>query len=204
MPYRLPLMLLDISINGYPLYMIAWNLFLAAVPCVIALKIAALPKKSRWFPPLFLVWLFFLPNTVYLLTIVRHLLNHCQDYHPILRVCFEEAWMPPFFFAYALAGLFTFVYAMNRMTAVFRKRFGKTAARLMPIILMPVIALGTLFGLLDRLNSWDIVTKPLTLVPITLSYFTEAPRLINWAAFTVILYAVYYATLYFLKKTKID
>ncbi len=191
----------SIAVNRYPLIMVPWNVFLALIPCFLAWKMGGM-FKGKWsalnlkdrlgFVVLFLFWLFFLPNTAYLITMVRHLLDHCSDYNPLLRVCREEAWMEAFFFLYALIGVPTFIYALKKMSALVGQLFNKTTATLFPIIIIPITAFGLMYGLLDRLNSWDIVAQPLHIIQIGFGYFADFRLFWNFLFFTAVLYVIYY------------
>ncbi len=194
---------MNLSINNYPIVFVFWNVFLALIPCVVVYFLAKKVGCKSWsqikwggrigFVVLFLAWLFFLPNTAYLFTMVRHLVDYCYDYDRF-RVCIEEAWVPVFFFAYALIGLPTFYYALKKMTDVFRSIFGKGASITLPIFVIPLTSIGVMFGLIERFNSWEIITKPMNIVKTGLHYFTDATILTNFLIFTIVLYLIYYIT----------
>ena len=187
-------------INNYPVILIFWNIFLALIPCVIVYWMGILFQK-KWskfnlsdrfkFLALFFIWFFFFPNTAYLFTMVRHLLNHCMDYD-MYRVCREETWMVPVFFTYALIGVPTFIYALKRMETIVAKIFHQKIATIFSIIIMPVTALGILLGLIDRYNSWEIAIRPLEITEAALNYFTDSTMFLNFLVYTLILYLIYY------------
>ncbi len=185
---------------------IGWNLLLAIIPCILVYELSHWVRGRTWqksapsaritFIAAFLFWFFFFPNTAYLFTLVRHLVDHCTDYN-IHRVCFEEAWKVPLFLFYALMGLPTFVYSLRMMQRVFSQWFG--SGRFLPFFIIPLTALGILFGLFERFNTWDIVTHPLTLVEKTLSYLTQPWSLLDFFVYIFVLSAIYYGTLYLWK-----
>ena len=193
--------LLSIAVNRYPLVMVPWNVFLAFLSCFLAWKMGGM-FKGKWsalkltdrlgFVLLFLFWLFFLPNTAYLITMVRHLLDHCSDYNPLLRVCREESWMEAFFFLYALIGVPTFIYALKKMSALVGRLFSRLSAVFFPIAVIPITAFGLMYGLLDRFNSWDIVTQPIVILQAGVTYFTDFRLLWNFLFFAAALYTIYY------------
>jgi uncharacterized membrane protein len=181
-------------INSYPVLMMAWNIFLALIPCWVAYGMLRkkISMKSAWFWPLFIIWFFFFPNTAYLFTMVRHLLNHCVDYNPLLRVCTEESWMVMFFFGYALIGLPTFYYALKKMTHL--------VGRCFPLVMIPFTSIGVLFGLVERFNSWDVIRNPMMIVQTGFSYFIEPDKILNLIVFTIVFYFIYYMTDYFIER----
>lgn len=192
---------ISIAVNRYPLIMVPWNVILALIPCFLAWKMGGM-FRGKWsalnltdrlgFVILFLFWLFFLPNTAYLMAMVRHLLDHCSDYNTLLRVCREESWMAGFFFLYALIGVPTFIYALKKMANLVGRLFNKTTAVLFPIIIIPVTAFGLMYGLLDRFNSWDIAIKPMVILRAGVAYFADFRLLWNFLFFTAVLYIIYY------------
>ncbi len=191
--------------------MIFWNIILALVPCIIVYYVAKAVGRKKWekfngggqwaFVILFLFWLLMLPNTAYLFTMVRQFVNYCFDFDRY-RVCAEEAWMVIFFFVYALIGLPTFYYALNKMANVFKILFNKLTATILPIITIPLVAIGVMFGLFERYNSWDVLTKVNEIIRTVFSYFTNNNQLLNFLAFTLSFYLIYYGTDYLLWKKK--
>ena len=119
----------DLSINDYKMTMVVWNVYLALIPCFIAYFLGSFISKKKWgqlklleyavFILFFIIWFFFFPNTAYLFTMPRHLVDYCGDYDKY-RVCMENAWMPIFFFVYALIGVPTFYYSLNKMSEILK------------------------------------------------------------------------------------
>ena len=200
--------ILNLKINGYQLLGIPWNIFLAVIPCVIAYYMAKAIGKKKWkqlkgqqlaFILLFLIWLLMLPNTAYLFTIVRHLVDYCGDYDK-WRVCADGSWLVMFFFTYALIGLPTFYYAIRKMGSIFEIIFSKNSSKILPIITIPLTTVGVMFGLYSRFNSWDIFISPCGILRTAGTYFTEKYLLIDFIVFTICLYFIYYLTGRLLKK----
>ena len=202
--------LFSLSINKYNILTIFWNIFLALIPCITVYYLAISVKRKKWndfkrgeklfFTLIFLFWLFMFPNTAYLFTIVRHLVDYCQHYDKF-RVCSEgNTWMVMFFFTYSLIGVPTFYYALKKMTDIFKKLFNKISATILPIIVIPLTSIGVMFGLFERFNSWDILLNPLGILRTTLGYFTDLNLLINFLIFTISLYLIYYGFGYFIWK----
>lgn len=183
---------------------IGWNLLLAILPCILVYELSIWVRGRTWrqsapsarftFLAAFLFWLFFFPNTAYLFTLVRHLVDHCTDYN-VHRVCFHEAWQVPVLFLYALMGLPTFVYSLRMMQRIFAQWFG--SGWFLPVVIIPLTSLGILLGLFERLNTWDVVTRPFILIEKTWSYLTDPWSLLNFFVYVFVLGAIYYGTLYF-------
>jgi len=202
-------LLFGASIAGYKVLGIPWNILLALIPCWIAYYMSLSIHNKKWakftflnqsaFILLFLFWFFMFPNTAYFFTIPRHLVNLCDDFDKY-RVCLEESWVVMFTFTYALFGLPPFYYALNRMTKLLGTLFHQKISQLFPIIMIPFTAIGVLFGLSGRFNSWDVIVRPFELVGSTMTYFTDRILFFNFLVFTVSLYLIYYGTSYLLRK----
>lgn len=180
------------EINEYGLVFVIWNIFLALLPCWAVYfleQYKPLRKKRLVFALIFVFWLAMLPNTAYLFTMVRHLVNYCQNYD-FYHVCRTGSWEVLFFFVYALVGVPTFYYSLSKMTALIRRKW-------LPIPIIPVTAVGILFGLYERYNSWDLLVRPLEVIRTTASYFTTPFMLLDFLAFTGALFLIYYVTDFF-------
>ncbi len=138
-----------------------WNLYLAAIPTALALVLFRRPARmgtSWWLT--FGAWLLFLPNAPYVLTDVVHMADDLRgarsDGH-IYAVLATYA-------AFAAAGLVSYVVSMQ----LFRRFLHRVApARLVLPILLAVHGLCVVamyLGRIVRLNSWDVVLAPRTVL----------------------------------------
>ena len=204
--------LFSLSINKYKVLAIFWNIFLAVIPVITVYYLALATKRKQWkqlkaldrsiFVFAFLFWLFMFPNTAYLFTIVRHLVNYCFDFDKY-RVCAEGTmWMSMFFFTYALIGLPTFYYALKKMSQVCENVFSALFGTLLPVIVIPLTSIGVLFGLFERFNTWDLLTRPWSVVQTGFSYFTDLNLFFNFLVFTISFYLIYYGMDLFIWKVK--
>lgn len=149
---------------------VAWNLFLAAIPVVLAFAIARRVRAGRQEPgrahwvvtvPLLLIWLVFLPNTCYLLTEWRHFLDAVTR-GPIYAQAktsrdgiLDFLLLLGFYIAYSGSGLLAFFLAIWPLDQMAR-RWGawRTVGQAVFFVLC---ALGVFLGLINRFNSWDLV-----------------------------------------------
>lgn len=179
-------------VNHYGLYFVVWNVFLALLPCWAVYFLSAfksLRKNRLIFALIFLFWLGMLPNTAYLFFMVRHLVDYCPEYDAY-RVCLTGSWTVLFFFTYALIGLPTFYYSLNRMTEILKRKW-------LPLVMVPLTSVGLMFGLYNRYNSWDLLIRPRLLLDSTISYFVTPVLLTDLLAFTLALFLIYYVTDFF-------
>lgn len=194
--------LLNLNINDYYILNVIWNIFLALIPCFIIYHLIQHTGRRSWhklkgerfaFILLFLFWLLFFPNTAYLFTIPRHLVDYCSNFDDY-RVCANGTWQVIFFFTYAAIGIPTFYYALKKMSKLFKIVFNKSFEKLLPILVIPLTSIGLIFGLYERFNTWDIVSHPTLILKTFFGYFSDKIMLTDFVIFTVILYLIYYLT----------
>jgi uncharacterized membrane protein len=168
---------------------LVWNLFLAWVPYAIALAIQGLHRhrvRSLWLVPLFALWLGFLPNAPYLVTDFIHL-----RFRVGAPVWFDAVMLASF----AWAGVGLGAASLRVCSNVVRVRSGPLAAA----GFVPLAALATGFGIylgrFVRLNTWDVATRPSTVLVHALSPFVHPfghPRAwivtLTFALFFVVVY----------------
>lgn len=193
-------------INNYPILMVGWNIFLALLPGVFfywlekervrrGFKDRTSVARGLFF---FLLWLAFIPNTAYLMTDIRHLLHYCPA-DSVSNVCPEHAWKIMFFYLYGFLGWPLLVIFLNQMRFFAAKLWSDKISLILTIILLPLISLGVLLGLLERWNSWSLITSPLAILQNVLRYFTVWPYFWDWFFFTIGLCALYFGGTYLMK-----
>lgn len=140
-----------------------WNLVLALVPVGLALLIARVARRQRGIPllaALLGLWLLFLPNAPYLVTDLVHF--GWADGVPRLADGFVLG-------VAGLTGLLAGVISLGIVRAVVRDRFGRGAATALAIVVFPLVSLGVYLGRVVRLNSWDALLEPSSVVSPVLS-----------------------------------
>jgi len=190
----------NIAINHYQLVTVVWNIFLALLPLAFYVLLRLYWRRTGFDKfsqkaiavVLFILWLLFFPNTAYIITDVRHLLNYCP-LDSLNKVCVDNAWMIIIFFTYSSFGWISFYYLLKLMSNLTSEIFNKLQPRLFASIIIPIASLGVLLGLLNRFNSWDVFLFPLWFLQVFLIYFSDINYFINWFIFTVFLYLLYFA-----------
>jgi len=183
---------------------ILWNLSLSAIPVGLAYLWTAcvrrwsLKKRGvHWvaFTPLIGLWIAFLPNTCYLLTEWRHFLfdnyfvgvreaaesNHLH----MLRVARQGL----FFLCYSGFGVLCLVYAIRPVEQLLGKLRVHKAAWMTPLFLLT--SLGVYLGLIVRLNSWDLIRRPLHVWRVTLHAVTTPILAETVLVFALLLWVCY-------------
>ena len=197
------------AINHYQLITAVWNIFLALLPLVFYITLRSywqrtglikLSQKSAAII-LFILWFLFFPNTAYIMTDIRHLLDYCPLDSPD-KVCVTNAWMIIVFFAYSSFGWVSFYYLLKLMSDLANKIFNRLWPHFFAALIIPATSLGVLLGLLNRFNSWDLFVSPFLLLQVFSVYFLDMDYFINWFVFTLFLYLLYFAGDVIFRKVK--
>jgi uncharacterized membrane protein len=138
-----------------------WNLLLAVIPLLLALVVFR-PGRRRgvcWWAGA-VTFVAFLPNAAYVLTDTIHLM---QDVHQAGPSALFDA-VVPLYGAYFTAGLACYAGALTRL-----KRYlvadGRAGLGLPAELSLHLLAaVGIFLGRVDRLNSWDILARPVGVV----------------------------------------
>lgn len=174
----------------------AWNLGLAAIPPIVGALLGRTPP-GRLRPAtfaLFGIWLAFLPNTTYLVTEWRHFLfdepfTTWREGGQADRLgMFMTAVAACCYMGYSLAGLVTFALAVRPVERLFRRRGWRTFPSA-PIVFF-LVSLGVYVGLIDRLNSWDVV-RPGVVLDRCLGAVARPRSLLGITGFAVFLWLAY-------------
>jgi uncharacterized membrane protein len=152
---------------------IAWNVFLAACAVGLAHLSATALRAHRARPdarvavPMVIAlcaWLLMLPNTCYLFTEVRHLFDAIEDRDLWSRASHSSAARYGLairsfvMLAYAGVGALTFGLAIRPVREACEES-GRSVRGILPVFFV-VVSLGVYLGLVQRLNSWDVLTRP--------------------------------------------
>ena len=160
------------QMSPYLIRWVLWNTFLAVIPVAAGYAMYALYKFPRrrtmavraGIVILGLVWIAFVPNTCYLLTEWRHFLNLIgysnlyAEWFVNKNAAVDLMTYTLFYMFYSGIGALTFTLAIRPIAWLMRQRQLTIWIWAIPFFLM--MSLGVYLGLVLRLNSWDIVTRP--------------------------------------------
>ena len=161
-----------------------WNLFLAWIPYLAALKVDHLQRtgSSRLaILPWLGAWLAFLPNAPYIITDFVHF-RHA----PPVPLWYDLT----LFFATASVGLVLGLLSLYEVHRVLKKWFSRNMAALMLLMAMGLSGFGVWLGRFQRWNSWDIVTRPEALLRDIADTFTTRHELAHAAGISLLLSGV--------------
>jgi uncharacterized membrane protein len=133
---------------------VAWNLFLAWVPFVLALVLYTRARSGMSGPKLVALgglWLLFFPNAPYLVTDLEHV-GHGSGIPVLYDVLLLSA--------AAWAGLLLGLTSLFLVHAVARRLLGVANAWALVVGILAASSFGIYLGRVQRWNSWDVVVRP--------------------------------------------
>lgn len=135
-------------------HFLLWNLVLAWVPALLALRIRSVYRARGAvlsLLPLGVLWLLFLPNAPYIVTDIVHLR---AGEHVSLVYDF------PMLGVFAGTGLMLGFLSLYLVQSVVRARFGEAAGWLLAVPTIGLTGIGVYLGRVLRWNSWDVLVRP--------------------------------------------
>jgi uncharacterized membrane protein len=173
--------------RGQHLFLI-WNLLLAWVPLLLALKIDQIDQHGirNWrLWSACAAWLLFFPNAPYILTDLTHLkfVGRTRWWTDLIMILF-----------FALIGLVLAFVSLHRMHQVVARRRGWLVGWLFVILVAFLSGFGVYLGRFERWNSWDVLINPIGLLADSFNWVHR-----HSAKFTVLfglLLSTAYALLY--------
>ncbi len=167
-----------------------WNLFLAALPLVFALRLVVVLKKKRWsdWSPIgwTLLWLLFLPNSFYMISDYIHLQEVAAAH-----ILYDAVMFTSFIYLGVLLG-FCSLYLVHTQL---RRRLTSRASASWVAGTLLLCSFAIYIGRDLRWNSWDVIFNPAGLL------FDVSDRLLRPDAYpgmfvTVISFFVLLSSLY--------
>jgi uncharacterized membrane protein len=133
---------------------IAWNLFLAWIPFVLALIVYDRGRPVASLPALgaaAMLWLLFLPNAPYIVTDLKHIdgFGSASALYDVVLLA-SAAW----------AGLLLGLTSLFLMHAVARRLVGAFNAWGLVVGALALSSFGIYLGRVQRWNSWDVFIRP--------------------------------------------
>lgn len=193
--FCLALLALRLTYAGVTFPYLAWNLFLAWIPCALALVIHDRYKRGTAMPlvPLALAWLVFFPNAPYLVTDLVHLRDDS-----VTPVWFDAL----VYAAFAWTGLLLGFVSLYLMHVVVRRIVGAVRSWAFVLCALALGSFGIYLGRFERWNSWDVFVRPTRLLADLWPHAADPlahPRtlavLVIWTGFLSVSYVMLYSFL---------
>ncbi len=165
-----------------------WNLFLAWLPAVFGAGLALVARAPggplRW-PlalPMAVAWLLFLPNAPYLVTDLIHLDRGAGE----MPLWFDALLL----LSYAGTGLVLGLLSVAVVQDVVTFLLGRTAGWLFAVASLGLAAAGVYLGRFERLNSWDVVARPWSLLSKAVAHLRDPASLGPAWQYTLLMFAM--------------
>ncbi len=153
-------------LSGRPAHVyLLWNLFLAWVPMLLALRWEELERTGAgqgWkFWGLFAAWLLFFPNAPYLFTDLAHLKQATLSrwWTDLILILF-----------FAVIGIVLAFLSLHRVQVVVARRHGWIPGWICVAAVAWLSGFGVYLGRFHRWNTWDVLANPLGLLADSLNW----------------------------------
>lgn len=131
-----------------------WNIALAIIPVFFGWKLYR--AKNIYSMIIFaFIWLLFVPNTIYIITDIKHLPGDLATTEKINDIALIIQYI-----IFEIAGVSTFILALYPVELLLLKqtrKIKKTLRVICMILLNFIISFGVAMGRVQRTNSWDII-----------------------------------------------
>lgn len=137
-------------------FFLNWNLFLAGIPWVLSVFIISVKEKNIIFKLfLFILWLLFFPNSIYILTDLFHLRNSTS-----FPIWYDFIMITSF----AWTGLVMGFSSLVNIEKFLKTLFPVNLVNISLSVLLFLGSFGVYVGRYLRWNSWDLVANPFPLM----------------------------------------
>lgn len=188
--FTISLIVFRVIYSGSLMYLFfIWNLFLAAIPFVLSSYLIQLKnKKIHWM--LFITWILFFPNALYIITDLVHLKerNNIPLWFDVILI-----------FSAAANGLVMAFISLYQVELFLRLRFNNKKVNLILYSCLFISSFGVYVGRFLRWNSWEIFFNPFQFIFEILQPFINPlhhPR--TWAM--TIIFFLFFGIFYFIIK----
>jgi len=171
-----------------------WNLFLAFIPLALSF---VLFKRSNQIPRYpsqvwqnlawvigVLVFMLFLPNAAYITTDIIHLVSNLRE--PDLSRSGLVFLLIPQYTCFLVAGFQCYVLSLNKLSEYLRQRNTIDHRIWFELGINLICSVGMYLGRFNRLNSWNVVTKPVKLMHTV----TDNLNSVHFLVFTLLFFGV--------------
>jgi uncharacterized membrane protein len=175
-----------------PDFSMGWDLFLAGVPLALAFVLfrRARSRGPVWWAGLAL-FVLFLPNAAYPLTDFLHFVLKIRQ-RPYLPAWAVGLLVIPEYLVYIGASFLAYVLSLRFLGDYLRSHGKVRLVAPVELVLHGLCALGIYLGRMPRLNSWDVLTRPATVLEKSAGALDQPKSVLFIAITAVVVAAAYY------------
>lgn len=173
-----------------PNFHIGWNLFLAFVPLILSVLLFRDRGRGLFWWLGVGVFLAFLPNAPYTLTDIIHFIAKIRVEPPLPIWAIVLLMLE--FGLYFLAGFQAYVLSLLNLNDYLQRVGARNWILPLELLVNMLCAIGIYLGRFQRLNSWNIVTKPEKLFHQLVEDYTNRLPLYVTAIIFVVITVLYY------------
>lgn len=158
---------------------IIWNLFLAFIPLIFSLYLFR-PQAVRnlfWWVSLF-IFSVFLPNAPYVLTDSIHIIELSRQNYPAWAIIIIVV---PQYALFILLGFEAYIVSLSRIEQYLNSSANPQYSIAIKAIAHGLSVVGIYIGRFERFNSWDLLTKPGTVIITTTEDLLDLEKLLCMA-----------------------
>jgi len=174
----------------YLVFNISWmtfNVLLALVPVIFTM---ILDKKTDQLirVPLLILWLLFLPNTIYLLTDIQHIIPQLFLVDQTGKVVLFAQYATIIF-----VGILTYMYSLKPFELLLNSlKIVPTKKKYWYIILNLILGFAVVLGKVQRTHSWYVFTDPLRVATDIINTLTSPQLMVLTILFGAIFSVIYF------------
>ena len=170
---------------------LCWNLFLAWIPYVLSNFFNAYQAKALWKQSvLFITWILFFPNALYIVTDLIHIEDNTA-----IPVWYDAVLL----FAASFIGIMMAFVSLRKVEFYLSNAFSRRIVNAAIPLILFISSFGVYLGRFQRWNSWDVLKDPLALATnIAGNFINPVDNYKTWAI--TILFTGIYSLLYFFLK----
>ena len=147
-----------------------WNVFLAMIPPIFGWLVLIVRQKALKIACA-LIWFLFLPNTLYLITDLYHMIWQWHHMHLAGQIALALQYL-----ILVLIGLVTFFLALYPVEKTLLRSSWLKKKSLVPLFIILTnffIGLGIVLGRVMRINSWDVIVDLSKVISASVSIFNS-------------------------------
>lgn len=156
------------DIFSYNLSWMIYNLYLAVLPVIFSLFLFKMPNKA-FTVIVALLWLLYLPNTIYVFTDLQHLIKQWT-----MVDAFGKGILLVQYLLFEIVGLTCFLIAFHPWERILQKYTHSNKQFILGLVGVNfLIGFAMVLGRIERVNSWDVLINPLFVISSTFHIVTS-------------------------------